>query len=226
MKQSRIIATLALAVALGLSAGVYFSPYLAVRGLQSAAQERNAARMADYVDFPSVRDSLKASLNAMLAAEMAKASGGQANPFAALAAAFVGALVEKVTDAFVSPEGLAMLMRGEKPDFQKGQPSGAPKDGDSFSSDAGYETFDRFVVTVKPKQGKESIGLVFTRQGLIAWKLTALRLEGMLGAKEAPPVAAPPAAEVPQPLQEPPPPAEAPAVPQPGADTSGQSTAK
>lgn len=207
MKQSRIIATLGLVVALSLCAWVYFSPYLAVRGLQSAAQERNAARMADYVDFPSVRGSLKASLNAMLAAEMAKASGGQANPFAVLAAAFVGALVEKITDAFVSPEGLAMLMRGEKPDLQKGQSSGAAKDGDSFSTNAGYETFDRFVVTVKPKAGTESIGLVFSRQGLVAWKLTSLRLEGMLVAKE-------------------PPPAEAPAVPQPGADTSGQSTAK
>lgn len=226
MKQSRIIATLGLVVALSLCAWMYFSPYLAVRGLQSAAQERNAARMADYVDFPSVRESLKASLNAMLAAEMAKASGGQANPFAALAAAFVSALVEKITDAFVSPEGLAMLMRGEKPDFQKGQPTGASTDGDPFSSDAGYETFDRFVVTVKPKSGKESIGLVFTRQGLVAWKLTALRLEGMLATKEGPPIASPPASEVAQPVQEPASPAEAPALQQPGTDTSGQAPAK
>jgi hypothetical protein len=40
-----------------------------------------------------------------------------------------------------------------------------------------YESFDRFVVTVKKKGStEEPLGLVFNRDGIFSWKLSALRL--------------------------------------------------
>ena len=56
-----------------------------------------------------------------MASEMAKDMSG--NPFEALGAAFAEALVNKMVDAFVTPESLAMMLSGEKPQMEKSKPA-------------------------------------------------------------------------------------------------------
>lgn len=152
----------------------FFTPYIAVRGMKAAAESKDAAKLADYVNFPALKASLKGSFNAKLASTVT--NDKSENPMAAFGAALAAALINPMIDALVTPESLAMLMKGDKP-----QPSSIAKQSKSQDSDTdttmSYESFDRFVVTVKKKGSQDApVGLVFNRDGFASWKLSALRL--------------------------------------------------
>lgn len=155
---------------------LFFTPYLTANAMRSAAEEGNGGKLSGYVDFPALRESLKASFNAKLASEVV--GEAEDNAFAALGAAMASAFVSPMIDALVTPESLVMMMTGETP--QPGTTSATAKastgklDADITMS---YESFDTFVVTVSKRgEGEEPVGLVLRRDGLISWKLSALRL--------------------------------------------------
>ena len=174
MKLKFQLALVAIVVAV-LGVGFFFTPHLAVRGMKAAVEAQDAARISDYVDFPAVRESLKATLNAKMAAAVVKQT--ENNPFAAVAAAMVGAVVNSMIEALVTPESLAMMLKGERPHPTAGEPKRRTSPGADASIDMSYEGFNRFLVTVTKKgTADEPIGFVFTRDGLISWKLSALRL--------------------------------------------------
>ena len=151
----------------------YFTPHLAVSGMRSAAEAKDAAKLSDYVNFPAVKESLKASLNAKLATQVSKEQDG--NPFAALGAAMAAALINPMIDALITPEGLAMMMKGDKP--RPGVNTEQQHADSNAETSMSYESFDRFVVTVKKKDAtEEPLGFVFNREGMFSWKLSALRL--------------------------------------------------
>ena len=161
----------------------YFTPYLAVRGMKSALAARDAARLSSYVNFPSLKESLKANVNAMLASEIMEKK--EANPFGAIGTALAAVIINPMIDAFVTPENLATLMKGYEPRLggDSTQPPLVKDNTWSSDFDAGvemsmsYESFDRFVVTVKQKGDVgEPISFVFNRDGTFSWKLSALRL--------------------------------------------------
>ncbi|HIJ90856.1 MAG: DUF2939 domain-containing protein [Desulfobulbaceae bacterium] len=162
------------AILLGLGVCFYFTPHLAVRGMRSAAEEKNAAKFSGYVDFPAVKENLKASFNAKLASQLGKEKG--ANPFAAMGDAMAAALINPIVESLVTPESLAIMMEGDK--SQPGENNTkSPQSGPGTDTSMSYESFDRFVVTVKQKRETGgAIGLVFNRDGIFSWKLSALRL--------------------------------------------------
>ncbi len=159
---------------IAFSTWFYFTPHLAVSGMKSAAEAKDAAKLSGYVNFPSLKESLKANFNAKLASVVAKEADG--NPFGALAGLLVAAFINPMIDALVTPESLAMMMRGEKPQLNMNTAQSKPSESDSDTS-MSYESFDRFVVTFKKKgSADEAMGLVFNRDGMFSWKLSALRL--------------------------------------------------
>lgn len=156
--------------ALAVLAGIYLvgSPYLTVYQMKSAAEKRDGAALSEFIEFPSVRQSLKDQLNAHLADEMAADPEMADNPFSAIGSALAGTLAEKMVDAYVTPAGITRLMAG----------SSLSSKGDSSSygtnplADAsmGYQSLDKFAVTVKDDDG-ENIDFILRRRG-IGWKLT------------------------------------------------------
>lgn len=160
-------------ILIAFSTWFYFTPHLAVSGMKSAAEAKDAAKLSGYVNFPALKESLKASFNAQLASEVEKEKD---NPFAALGGALAAAFINPMIDALVTPESLAMMMKGNKPQPAENTEKTNPSDSDVDIS-MFYESFDRFVVTVKKKGTAEKpLGLVFNRDGLFSWKLSALRL--------------------------------------------------
>jgi hypothetical protein len=152
----------------------YFTPHLAAKGLKSAAEAQDSAKLSSYVNFPALKESLKANFNAKLASEVTKEKGN--NPFSALGSAMAAAFINPMIDALVTPESLAMMMKGNKPQSTKKPEQMKSSDADAEVSTA-YESFDRFVVKVKKKgTTEEPLGLVFNREGMFSWKLSALRL--------------------------------------------------
>jgi hypothetical protein len=183
--RTKPVAAVLLALVVVFGIWFYFRPHLAVRAMRAAAEARDAPALSGYINFPAVKESLKASFNARLASELMKEQ--KDNPVAALGAAFAAVLIGPMIDAFVTPESLAMMMKGEKLALpQERRPASTTRATTGTSSAASdseaetimsYESFDRFVVTVR-KRGSpdEPVALVFTRDGLFSWKLSALRL--------------------------------------------------
>ncbi len=164
----------AVAVIAGLLA-IYIAtaPYITVYQMKSAAEKHDGEALSEYIEFPSVRQSLKDQMNAMFAKKMAEDEEIKNNPFAALGAAFAGMIVDKMVDAYVTPAGITQLMAGEKPksEADKGGSNTDHSERKPFSdASMSYESFDKFVVKIKGTDGGEG-KFVLRRQG-IGWKLT------------------------------------------------------
>jgi Protein of unknown function (DUF2939)/Ankyrin repeats (many copies) len=167
------------------STWLYFSPYLTVQGMQKAASEKNTEEISKHIDYPALRESVKAQLQAQLQKEMAKQTQS-GNPLAAFGMAFAQSMIEPMVNTIVSPQAIAAAMQGKSPtakqnsaknDAEQAQTTPPPEDPSSEPEiGMGYESFNAFVVQVKSKKAdQQSLGLVFKRNGL-DWKLSELRL--------------------------------------------------
>lgn len=162
--------------------GFYFTPYLAVYNMKKAVEKQDADALSRYVDYPSLRESLKANFIVMMTSELAKSE----SPFEALGTALGVSLVNQMIDAFITPESLAMLVKGEEHQMgesgksQKGE-SSSETDSETITS-MSYEGMNQFVVRVKEKDSSEdSIKFIYKRDGIFSWKLSALRLPSFIG---------------------------------------------
>lgn len=172
----RITKVLILVVILAGAAWMWFTPHLTLRSMKDAAERGDGAALSQHVDFPAVRENLKAQINAMI---MKEASGSAENPeMAAAGAMLVNALAGPMIDAMVTPEALTAMMQGKAPGN-----AGAITDADGKADtspqpeiSSGYEGFDRFVVNVSDPGGKTPVKFVLSRQNMVAWKLTAIEL--------------------------------------------------
>lgn len=167
-----------------LAVWLFFTPHLALRSLRTAAEARDAEALSAYINYPVLKENLKDSLNAKLLGQAAK--GAQDNPFAGLGVALASVIVGPMVEAMVTPQALAEVMKGQKPRLigkpeaageaapgaGDGKPAGRPR------TTTGYEGLNRFVVTITPAEPPEAepLRLVFQREGLATWKLTAIRL--------------------------------------------------
>jgi len=178
--------TIALVSILIVLAGIafYCTPYLTYRSIRMAAENRDAAALSEYIDFPAIKKSLKENFKAKI--EVTEKKDG--DKFAGIGAAIASAFINPLVDAFVTPETISMMMKGNLPSLIKKERRGEKKSehaGDKQSSRSAarpetlmyYESLNRFVVEVKKKgSGEEPIALVFKRSRLIHWKLCAIKL--------------------------------------------------
>jgi Protein of unknown function (DUF2939) len=157
-----------------ISIWFYFTPYLTVRAMKSAVEAKDSSKLSDYIDFPAVKENLKVSLNAKFATKFTKEK--DAKPYGAFGTLLAAKLITPMIDALVTPESLAMMMKGEKSQSTKGIDQKKPSDSDADIT-MFYENFDRFVVSVKNKgANEETLGMVFNRDGMFSWKLSSLLL--------------------------------------------------
>lgn len=146
----------------------YFSPYYVLDNLKRAITNRNPDALAQEIDFPSLRMSIKANIQALA---VAKLTTDRTPP--ATTATAVAKLVDPLVEQLVTPEGLGDVMQdkvqGAKIDFD---------DLDRKLAAAqvrmGYESFDRFVVRIVDKVDRnKAVSLILRRYGL-TWKLAGI----------------------------------------------------
>lgn len=97
----------------------YASPYVALGRLKSAIDARDAQAVSEYVDFPSLRISLKQQVTDELMRRID--AKRQNNPFAVIGALIGSALIGPLVDAYATPEGVAALMSGLPPQGNPGE---------------------------------------------------------------------------------------------------------
>src|SRR5690554_1001130 len=102
---------IALAIAVGFFV-VYMAaaPYITANQMRLAAEAHDGEALSEYIEFPSVRQSLKDQMNVLFLKELSEDEDMQDNPFAALGAAFAGMEVEKMVVAYVTATGITQLM--------------------------------------------------------------------------------------------------------------------
>jgi len=165
-KQLGLIAT---ALALLNSALFFATPYIAVYRARAAAEQGDSATVSSFVDFPALRTSLKGELSAKMK-EYMQGNDGLA---AGLGAAFAGAFIDRIIDAMITPESVALIVQGNKP-----SPAPAGHQAPSATEPTvtmGYEGFSSFVVDFAQPGDPAPFGIVLSRDGL-GWKLTGVRL--------------------------------------------------
>lgn len=177
-KTTKLVSALLVAAA---GTWFYFTPHLAAREMWSAAQAKDSVRLASHIDLPAVRESVKAGLQARISTP-APDEDAQTGVLRSFGASVAGALMTPMIDALVTPEGIARVMKGDRPRLLKtapSTPSTSPSgaSGPDTETTMAYEDFDHFLIEVR-RQGSETepVGLVLQRQGLFRWKLSALRL--------------------------------------------------
>lgn len=88
---------------LGAGAGWYFgSPAYTLSQMKAAAEANDSDTLVSYIDFPSLREDLKAEFMAHLMAENAKDTSG----FGALGMELGSAMVGPMIDGMVTPAGV------------------------------------------------------------------------------------------------------------------------
>ncbi|WP_029889513.1 DUF2939 domain-containing protein [Polycyclovorans algicola] len=164
------------AVFLALAGGLVFAqPYYTAYQMRESADQRDHERLASFIDFPAVRDSLKAQGGKLAQRRVEQEIGS--GPLAELGGAVGGMFSDRMIEAAVTPESLARLMeqdpRNDSGPSENGEPASSAGAQDDPDVRLGYTAWDRFVVDVDDDD--KTTRMVLARQGL-AWKLVAVEL--------------------------------------------------
>ena len=167
-----LLATLLLALLAYLAAG----QYLTVRAIRSAVQANDATALADNVDFPVLRASLKAQLEDRLARRVDPEM--QSSVLAGIGLSMASGVIDGAVDTMVTPLGLGAVMQGRILwsrfdgvfDTRPGTAERRPLQDLQFR----YESPSRFTATTRTDSGAPVV-LVFTRRGL-HWRLSDVQL--------------------------------------------------
>jgi hypothetical protein len=185
-----LIAALLL-VALLLAGYWWASPYLVVRRMVDAAEAGDAERFNSRIDYPRLRESLKAQLAARVQGS-ATDTPGERNPLAGLGRAIGLAMVDPVVDTMVRPEVVMLALRQRvrmqaPPSTSRAAPEPTPAQTSPPQDKPRWrlerEGLDR-VRLLPPEDAAPAssatlprpASLVLERRGFADWKLVEMRL--------------------------------------------------
>jgi hypothetical protein len=154
--------------------GLYASPYLTLYQMYQSVKSSDFQGVASHVDFPALRDSVKANVQMMISQETTQ----QDNPLLGLLGKIIGGVVlDPVVDAVVTPEGVAALLEGQQLQIGRGNHQAKfSQKADSVEVKPHYESFNQFVVSVKPKGEEKSPVEIILSRDFLSWKVSGVRL--------------------------------------------------
>jgi hypothetical protein len=176
MKKWIALVLIALVLLLGWVAA---GPFMTIHAIRQAIQAQDAAALAEHVDFPSIRASLKAQVDDYVVRRAGPEA--QSSLLGSIALRLASGATGPLVDAAATPAGLAVLLEGrnfwQRLDGSRGgdsayvpAPPRDPLDGAQYR----FQSPSRFTATVRNADG-DPVVFVLTRQGL-AWKVSDVRL--------------------------------------------------
>ena len=154
---------------------LYASPYLVLNNIKNAAQQGDADKLSGYIDFPSVKQSMKDQVKAAMVEELA--ASDEQDGFEALGTMLAAAMIDPLIDGLVTPDGVALMLQGQKLDFDfnNDTPEDKPKaKNEDVDYKAGYLSFNRFKVQIiDANDPDESLDVIMHRDWL-SWKVTRI----------------------------------------------------
>ena len=156
---------------------LYASPYLAINNIKKAAEAGDTEKLSTYIDYPSVRESFKSQVKASVMKDMANSNS---DGWEALGEMLAVAMVDKVVDAMVTPEGVTLMLQGKdirdaiKQDLATEDVK--QEQNVKFESSTRYLTINDFELTLKRLDTDKKLKVIMHRNGL-SWKVTKLALD-------------------------------------------------
>ena len=154
---------------------LYASPYIALYNIKNAAEQKDADKLSGYIDFPSVKQSIKDQVKAAMAEELA--ASDEQDGFEALGTMLAAAMIDPIIDGLVTPDGVALMLQGQKLDFDLNSDTSEDKakiNNEDIDYKAGYLSFNRFKVQIiDADDSDESLDVIMHRDGL-SWKVTRI----------------------------------------------------
>ncbi|WP_320667822.1 DUF2939 domain-containing protein [Prochlorococcus sp. MIT 1307] len=165
----------------------YISPYIALFEFQKALKNQDQTTYANYINFPSVRKSLKPQIKLALT----KAVTGDFNlkPYRTLSLIFIDPLVNGIVDATVTPRGLKLLLENgtilqdNKSSEKSNSKQKSSNQSDTSQSKASkkeknqiklyYSNLNLFVLSSQKSSTETPIKAFWQRNGLFKWKLSS-----------------------------------------------------
>lgn len=163
-----------IAVVVVICGYLYASPYLALNSIKKAAQAGDSERVSKYIDYPSVRQSFKSQMNAYMVKEI---GSKDTNGFEALGTMMASAMVDKMVDAIVTPEGMTLMLQGKN--VKESQQSNAPIESEAKQEkqkpeySSGYTSMNDFEVLIKDQDKAKEVKVHMVRDGL-SWKINKI----------------------------------------------------
>ena len=117
-----LTSTLIPLVILAAAASSYFSPYWTLYQMKQAYERRDAAAFSSYIDFPALRTSVKAQMQARVRDKLTQRLHG--GFLASLGAAVASNVTDPLVDQLVSPASIEQVFR-ESPSTEAKAPSTA-----------------------------------------------------------------------------------------------------
>lgn len=167
---------------------MYASPYWTMRHIKAAIDQKDQEAIVSYIDFAQVKTGLQSQLKVMFLKEISENPDMANNPFAGFGVLMANAMIDGISDVFVSPEGIAALVQGKNAvsDAQQalsGQTeatSDQQKANDPLKNvNAGYAGVNRFDIAV-PYQKGGTVTFQLKREHVIFWKLVHIQLPDAL----------------------------------------------
>ncbi len=158
------------------------APVLAGQALIRAAKAGDQDRIEQLVDFPSLRESLKAELNSELMARMSRDPCLADSGLSGLGMMLAPLILSGAVDAVVTPEVVAhMVTTAEAPDATgrpAPEPAAGPSGGEDIHQAWGYRSLNAFAITLTDRdRPDDQLALILERRGLFDWKLAAVDLQ-------------------------------------------------
>ena len=138
------------------------SPYIVIWQLENAVRNGDARALADLVDFPAVRESVKASL-------------GPTPAGTALGAGIAMLLAEPVVDGMLTPEGVAAMLRTSSAPPSTTAPAGSAP-APPFAVGMHYLSIDRFGVALAWAPAHARLEARLCRTNVFAWHLCSISM--------------------------------------------------
>ncbi len=176
-------------MAISLTAFAYLTPYLSILNFKSALEKNNYENASGYINFPSIRRSLKQQITENVSKAYSREI--RSNPYAAFGMVFLEPVVDRIVDMTVTPSGLKILLNqgllastDEHTKSNKNiQNSDKLLDNKDLSSKdlypqirMYYYDFDTFVLSSIVKRSNEPIISYWKRYGFFKWRLNSLSI--------------------------------------------------
>ncbi len=173
-KPGRRLVAGALALAVVLAATSYASPWWRLQQLRTAVSERDAARLAGFVDFPALRASVKAQVMGRMGASPPGQDGG--GLLGGFGRALAGVVVDPLVDALVSPAGVTAMLEAGDVRIRRKPGAGMPPPAANEQKvryALSYRSWDRVAIA---RVGGDGGAFILHRHGLWSWKLGGIEL--------------------------------------------------
>lgn len=149
----------------------YATPYLVLNKMKNAAQAGDSAKVSEYIDYPSVRQSLKDQINSHMLEEL---DIDEQSRLANLGQKLASTLLDNMIDHVVTPEGMTMVLQGQglKEIYQAKvtQETTEVKQQHKPQYKAGYTSWQNFEVQIQAPEYSRGVKINMVRDGL-SWKV-------------------------------------------------------